>query len=96
MTSLRYSRTGASLAFSTLLIGSALLIASLSPVFAAPAAGTAKARVAVAEAAKDGLDGPAATGSTKPAEGSGAGCLRSRKKLWVDGDGWIVRRVTVC
>jgi hypothetical protein len=25
-----------------------------------------------------------------------AGCLRSRKKLWVDGEGWIIRRVTTC
>ena len=23
-------------------------------------------------------------------------CSRSRKRLWVDGEGWIVRRVTTC
>jgi hypothetical protein len=27
---------------------------------------------------------------------NGAGCLRSRKKLFVEGEGWIVRRVTNC
>ena len=24
------------------------------------------------------------------------GCSRARKKLWVEGEGWIVRRVTTC
>jgi hypothetical protein len=23
-------------------------------------------------------------------------CLRSRKRLWIDGEGWVVRRVTTC
>jgi hypothetical protein len=23
-------------------------------------------------------------------------CLRSRKRLWVEGEGWVVRRVTTC
>lgn len=23
-------------------------------------------------------------------------CSRSRRRLWVDGEGWIVRRVTTC
>ncbi len=102
MTLLRYSPSGAGLAFSTLLIGSALLLASLSAVVAAPAApsktqaaatGSEKAKVAAAAALNIETDGPA-TGSTKPMEG--AGCLRSRRKLWVDGEGWIVRRVTLC
>jgi hypothetical protein len=78
-------------------------VASLSAVGAAPAAPSktqaaaaapAKAKVAAADALAVETDGPAATGSTKPAEG--AGCLRSRRKLWVDGEGWIVRRVTLC
>lgn len=25
-----------------------------------------------------------------------AGCVRSRKRLWVGGEGWVVRRVTTC
>lgn len=25
-----------------------------------------------------------------------ANCSRSRKRLWVEGEGWIVRRVTTC
>jgi hypothetical protein len=23
-------------------------------------------------------------------------CLRSRKRLWVEGEGWVVRRVATC
>jgi len=102
VTVLRYSPTGASLAFSTLLAGSALLMVSFAPAFAAPkpaaaqAATAAKAKVAVVEAAEVDAEGPAATGSTKAAAEEGAGCQRARRKLWVDGEGWIVRRVTVC
>jgi len=103
VTVLRYSPTGACLAFSTLLAGSALLMVSFAPAFAAPkpaaaqAATAAKAKVAVVEAAEVDAEGPAATGSTKAAaEEEGAGCQRARRKLWVDGEGWIVRRVTVC
>ncbi|GJD97542.1 hypothetical protein OCOJLMKI_4774 [Methylobacterium iners] len=29
-------------------------------------------------------------------EDDGSNCTRSRKRLWVDGEGWIVRRVTTC
>lgn len=106
MTSLRYSRWGAGLAFSTLLLGLAFLVASFSPGSAAPAtapakaqiaaAGSSKAKIAAVDAIKTDLDEPATTGSTKaPLEG-GPGCQRLRRKLWVDGEGWIVRRVTLC
>lgn len=101
MTVLRYSPTGASLAFVTLLLGSALLLASLAPSFAAP---TASSKAAAAKPVKEKVaavgaseaDGPSATGSIRAAEEGGAGCQRARRKLWVDGEGWIVRRVTVC
>jgi hypothetical protein len=38
------------------------------------------------------------TGSTTGAKAAeeDAGCHRARKRLWVDGEGWIVRRVTTC
>jgi hypothetical protein len=35
---------------------------------------------------------PAATGSA----GNEESCFTARRKLWVDGEGWIVRRVTTC
>jgi hypothetical protein len=37
---------------------------------------------------------PAATGST--AKDGEESCFTARRKLWVDGEGWIVRRVTTC
>ena len=30
------------------------------------------------------------------AEDDAANCTRSRRRLWVDGEGWIVRRITIC
>lgn len=30
------------------------------------------------------------------AEDDQTNCTRSRRRLWVDGEGWIVRRVTTC
>ena len=36
---------------------------------------------------------PGATGSVAKDEES---CFTARRKLWVDGEGWIVRRVTTC
>ncbi|WP_244480165.1 hypothetical protein [Methylobacterium sp. Leaf465] len=29
-------------------------------------------------------------------EDESVNCSRSRKRLWVEGEGWIVRRVTTC
>jgi hypothetical protein len=42
---------------------------------------------------------PQATGSVSSspvAEEENANCTKSRKRLWVEGEGWIVRRVTTC
>lgn len=30
------------------------------------------------------------------ADDDSANCTKSRRRLWVDGEGWIVRRVTTC
>ncbi|KAB1075801.1 hypothetical protein F6X51_03040 [Methylobacterium planeticum] len=29
-------------------------------------------------------------------EGETANCSRTRRRLWVEGEGWIVRRITTC
>ena len=34
--------------------------------------------------------------SVVDAEDDAANCTKSRKRLWVDGEGWIVRRITTC
>jgi hypothetical protein len=68
----------------------------------APAAGAAsKASVRAVRSAPTAYT--SAKAPTAPAEPSAAvetvpepGCSRARKKLWVDGEGWIVRRVTTC
>ncbi len=39
---------------------------------------------------------PEATGSVQPEANADPGCARSRKRLFVEGEGWIVRRVTTC
>lgn len=37
-----------------------------------------------------------------PAVSSGAGddavsnCVKPRRRLWIEGEGWVVRRVTIC
>jgi hypothetical protein len=42
-------------------------------------------------AAKD----PETTGSIQPSD-DGLSCSQSRKRLFVEGEGWIVRKVTTC
>ena len=49
-------------------------------------------KVTETAAAKD----PESTGSIEEAQALQPGCHRPRKRLWVEGEGWIVRRVTVC
>jgi hypothetical protein len=40
---------------------------------------------------------PATTSSVAvPGPALDANCSKSRKRLWVEGEGWIVRRVTTC
>ncbi|HEX8164267.1 MAG TPA: hypothetical protein VF601_00585 [Beijerinckiaceae bacterium] len=65
---------------------------------AAPAGEAAPDRQGEPKAAFTVLEGkpgePAAAGpAAKDGEES---CLKARRKLWVDGEGWIVRRVTTC
>jgi len=39
---------------------------------------------------------PETTGSIVQDESDGLNCNQSRKRLWVEGEGWIVRKVTTC
>ena len=39
---------------------------------------------------------PETTGSLQPSANGDVACIRSRKRLFVEGEGWIVRRVTTC
>lgn len=49
-------------------------------------------RLAAAELAKT----VESAADAKGASDEEPGCLRARKRLWVEGEGWIVRRVTTC
>jgi hypothetical protein len=99
----RFSRSGAALASAALILGS--MIAALG----AGSAGAAPARAKQAVEAKAPAAKRAAVGTkaAKPAEEpkaaytkagpeEDAGCLSARRKLFVEGEGWIVRRVTTC
>jgi hypothetical protein len=101
----RYSGPGAALACAT------LVLATLFLGGAASQAAPAKAKAVKAQAVKDkapkaaftGLQGAkpegldaATTASIGKDESDESNCFTARKKLWVDGEGWIVRRVTTC
>ena len=68
------------------------ILACLGPAVAAPRAAE-PTRIAAAELPK-AAEAADAAASVKGDEGPG--CHRARRKLWVDGEGWIVRRVTTC
>jgi hypothetical protein len=55
-------------------------------------AGKSAGEKVTALAAKD----PETTSSIRTDMNEGLNCDRSRKRLWVEGEGWIVRRVTTC
>jgi len=71
--------------------GLALLGASAAP--AAPAADRGTRQVAEATQVRPVSD-------VRPAEAEpeeeGANCSKLRKRLWIEGEGWLVRRVTIC
>lgn len=69
--------------------GLAVLAAGLS--LAVPAA----AAPAPASKAAPQVD-PVKRVAETDAEDDGGFCTRARKRLWVDGEGWVVRRVTTC
>ena len=77
-----------------LLAGLLALATAGAPLCASAAPAVDKAPKAALSTTRD----VAATASvTAPAaEADDAQCSTSRKKLFVDGEGWIVRRVTTC
>jgi hypothetical protein len=91
----RFSRPGAALASATLALAT-LFLAAGGAEAAARKAKEPKAAFTVLQGGKPAdVADPAATGSIGR-EASDVGCFTARRKLWVDGEGWIVRRVTTC
>ncbi|MGO4573948.1 hypothetical protein [Microvirga sp. 2TAF3] len=83
------------------LLGAAGIVVSLAlaglPAQAAhvasqPAPKPGKEKIAALAAQRD----PETTSSVRSDVEAGPSCAKSRKRLWVDGEGWIVRPVTTC
>jgi hypothetical protein len=86
-------------AFFALLIGSMIAILPVASAEAAPherpraSTDVKLAGSKLAEAVPD----PLTTSSISKAAGDeGPGCNRARRRLWVEGEGWVVRRVATC
>lgn len=99
----RFSHAGLGTACFALLFGSAILLVPLTPAEAAPQervrtsataaknavkAGTTKTKFAQAE--------PETTSSLSKAADEEPTCNRPRRRLWVEGEGWVVRRISAC
>ena len=94
----RYSTAGLTTASLALLLGSAM---ALAPVISAHAAPQPRSREATAATARakvaDAGSVPATTGSVaSPVVEEEPACSRPRRRLWVEGEGWVIRRVAVC
>jgi hypothetical protein len=93
----RFSKTGLITICSALLAGSAVLFIAPAPAQAAPkerprvAADIKMARSKLAQAE------PTTTSSiSKTASDEQPACDRPRRRLWIEGEGWVVRRVSNC
>ncbi|BCM84194.1 hypothetical protein NS228_11800 [Methylobacterium indicum] len=70
----------------------AALAAGVAPSGASAAPAVDKAPKAAPGTTRD----VAATASVTTPEADDAQCFTARRKLFVDGEGWIVRRITTC
>ena len=93
----RYSKAGLSAACSALLIGSAVLFVPLSSAEAAPRERSRAAADIKMAGSKLAQAEPATTSSiSKTVSDEQPVCDRPRRRLWVEGEGWVVRRVSAC
>ena len=92
----RFSHAGLRIACSALLLGSTLLLVPFAPAEAAPHE-RARPAAAPAPATKVAEADPVTTSSlAKTATDEDTFCSRPRRRLWVEGEGWVVRRVSAC
>ena len=93
----RFSKAGLSAACSALLIGSAVLFVPMAPAQAAPQERSRAAADLKMAGSKLAQAEPTTTSSvTKTASDEQPVCDRPRRRLWVEGEGWVVRRVSAC
>ena len=69
--------------------------ASFAPALAANHAGRGVAGPVAGMSGAATMSEPESTSSVAPSQVD-PGCSRARKRLWVEGEGWIVRKVTTC
>ena len=81
---------GAFVLVGTILTGAGLPGTLVTNAQAAPVANQGPGKASVAA--------PAVTPvvAVSESEDESVNCSRSRKRLWIEGEGWIVRRVTTC
>ena len=92
---IRFSHAGLRTAVCALLFGSTLLLVPFAPAEAAPQERTRA--VDASKTTKVAEVDPATTGSlTKADADDEQACSRPRRRLWVEGEGWVVRRVSAC
>jgi hypothetical protein len=91
----RFSTAGLTAACSALLIGSAVLLVAPSAAQAAPQERSRAAAAVTMAASKIAQAEPATTGAIGKSDEQPA-CDRPRRRLWVEGEGWVVRRVSAC
>ncbi|WP_246685492.1 MULTISPECIES: hypothetical protein [unclassified Methylobacterium] len=71
------------------------LLGLAAPLATPTAASAASATTAAVTKVAD-VTPPARTVSANEGEEDGGTCSRMRRRLWVEGEGWIVRRITTC
>lgn len=69
--------------------GLVLLGMTAAPALAAPPASRSATQVAEVTQVSQ-------TATTSESEEDSANCNKQRRRLWIEGEGWIVRRVTIC
>ncbi len=75
----------------------ASLLALTAPVSAAPAASDRSiAKVAEASSVRPVAASASTTGTSAGEAEEDTNCSRTRRRLWIEGEGWIVRRITTC
>ena len=93
----RFSKAGLGTACFALLVGSAVLFVPLAPVQAAPQERSRSPAEIKVVGSKLAQAEPTTTGSlSKAVSDEQPGCDRPRRRLWIEGEGWVVRRVSTC
>ncbi|BAU90688.1 hypothetical protein MPPM_2083 [Methylorubrum populi] len=69
--------------------GLVLIGLTAAPALAAPPAGRSATQLAEATQVSQ-------TATASDSEEDSANCNKQRRRLWIEGEGWIVRRVTIC